>query len=146
MEVRAKRNECKPDAFVHGGFAEIAEAKIELDACERSTAGTHVEHAARRVDADDANAVRRDRDCDPPRADAELDDRATGTARFGEVEGHVLRDGRAPRVVQAGDRVVGAPLWMHRHILVAFGDSPFAGTRALYLLDMASWSREFLFT
>ena len=55
--------------------SQIAEAKIELDACKRCPPRAHVEHAARRVDTDDADSLGCDGDGYPARADTELDDR-----------------------------------------------------------------------
>ena len=68
----------------------------------------HLEHRARRVDADHPDAVARDRHRDPPGSDRELDDRAARTRGLLEVEGHVLGDAPAPRVVDLSDRVVFA--------------------------------------
>ena len=66
------------------------------------------EHRLARVDADDRDARRGDRNRDAAGADAELDDRpAPGRTCLLDVEGHVLDDAPAPRVVEARDRVVG---------------------------------------
>src|SRR5205823_1729821 len=50
----------------------------------------------------------RDRDGDATRADSEFDDRAARTLRLVDVEGDVLGDAAAPRVVDVSDRVVRA--------------------------------------
>ena len=96
-------------ALVHRRLAQVAEAQVELAtpasfACSAQTSSI----PRRRVDADDADAVARDRDRDPPGADAELDDRPAAPPRLLEVERHVLGDAPAPRVVEPGDRVVNA--------------------------------------
>src|SRR5438105_1504241 len=124
MEVRTERDDHERDALGHGRLHQVTQAKVELDARERGAAGADVEHPPRRVDADHVKTVRRDRDRDPPGADTELDDRAGGATRLGQIERHVLGDRRAPRIVETGDRVVGARRWIHRHILVTPGDSP----------------------
>jgi hypothetical protein len=50
----------------------------------------------------------RDRDRDPAGSDRELDDFAAGRERLVDVEGNVLDDARAPRVVELRDGVVDA--------------------------------------
>src|SRR5207253_10115915 len=59
----------------------------------------------------------RDRDRDPAGPDPELDDRPARLPRLLQVEGDVLGDADAPGVVELGNRVVRARLWIHRHIL-----------------------------
>jgi hypothetical protein len=49
-----------------------------------------------------------DRDRDPAGSDREFDDLAAGRERLVDVEGDVLDDARAPRVVELGDGVVDA--------------------------------------
>jgi len=90
------------------GLAQVADAQVDLDAGERGAARAHVEHSPRGVDPDHPDPVRRDRDGNAPRADAELEDRPARAARLLHVKGNVLDDARAPRVVQLGNRVVRA--------------------------------------
>ena len=78
-----------------------------LDAGELGALTRDLEHPRREVDADHRDAGRRDRDRDPPGADAELEDRPAGAHRLLDVERDVLDDGPRPRVVEAGDLVVG---------------------------------------
>ena len=66
-----------------------------------------LEHRGRGVDADHLDAGLRDRE-DPPGAAGELDHRPAGRTRLLDVEADVLRDARAPRVVEPRDRVVRA--------------------------------------
>ena len=65
-----------------GGAAQVAEAQVEQlrDARALGLLAADLEHPRRRVDADHADARRRDRHRDPPGADAELDDRPAATA------------------------------------------------------------------
>jgi hypothetical protein len=53
-------------------------------------------------------AGERGRNCDPAGADRELDDLAARCERLVDVEGDVLDDARAPRVVEPCDGVVDA--------------------------------------
>ena len=66
------------------------------------------EHALGVVDPDHAHARLRDRDGDPPGADAELDDGPARLPCLCDVEVDVLGDAAAPRVVERGDGVIGA--------------------------------------
>jgi hypothetical protein len=54
------------------------------------------------------SARERSRDRDASGADAELDDLTARRKRFLDVEGDVLDDARAPRIVELGDGVVDA--------------------------------------
>jgi len=65
------------------------------------------EHPGRQVDADDVDTGRGDRHGDPPGSDAELEHRPTRAHRLLDVERHVLDHAHRPRVVDAGDGVVG---------------------------------------
>ena len=82
-------------------------AQVELDTRQLGALARDLEHPGRQVDADDADARRGDRHRDPPGADAELEHRPAGANRLLDVERHVLDHAPRPRVVDAGDLVVG---------------------------------------
>jgi hypothetical protein len=110
MEVGAERARHEAHALLDRRVAQVADAQVEelAHAGTVGLGGAHVEHPARRVDADDADPGLGSRDRDPPGADAELDDRPAGLVREVDVELDVLADAPAPGVVERGDRVVRA--------------------------------------
>src|SRR5438105_856504 len=108
MEVRTERDDDERHLLVDRRGGEVTLAQIDLDASERGAPGAHVQHAARRVDSDHANALGCDRNRDAAGTDAELDDRTAAALRLREVERHVFGHRRAPRVVELGNRVVRA--------------------------------------
>ena len=110
MEVGPERTRHERDAVVHGWSAQISETEVDPvgDAGLASALRADLQHPGRGVDADHVHPGRRGGDRDPSRADAELDDRAGRGDRLVDIERDVLDHTRAPRVVQASDRVVGA--------------------------------------
>ncbi len=110
VEIRAERTRHERDALVDRWSSQVAEPEVEplRDAGLPCALGADREHSGGGVDADHVRARQRGRDRDPPGADAELDDFAPGRQRLVDVEGDVLDDARAPRVVEPRDRVVGA--------------------------------------
>ena len=95
-----------------GGIAHVAVAQVELDPRQLGGLARDLEHPGREVDPDHPDPGGGDRHCDPPGADAELEHGPAEALRHLEVERHVLDDGHGPRVVDAGDLVVGGHLGM----------------------------------
>ena len=110
MEVRAERADDERHRLVDRRCAEITEAQVEElgDAFVLGAPTAGSEHLARGIDPDHLDALLRDRDRDPAGSDAELHDGPARLARLGDVEPDVLGHAAAPRVVELGDRVVGA--------------------------------------
>ena len=108
VEIRAERTRHERDALVDGRSAQVAEPQVEplRDAGLPCALAADRQHPGRRVDADHVRARERGRDRDPPGSDAELHDLAARRERLVDVEGDVLDDARAPRVVEPRDRVV----------------------------------------
>ncbi len=110
MEIGPEGAQHERDALGDGRPAVVAEPQIELpgDAREVCSLAADLEHARRGVDADHGDPRRRHGNGDAARADPELDHRPGRRARgLLDVEGDVLDDAAAPRVVEPGDRVVG---------------------------------------
>ena len=112
VEERPEGARHERDALGDGRLAEVALTQVEASVEARGARrlGADGEHPRRGVDADHGDAGARDRDRDPPRPDAELDDRPARGERLLDVELDVLGDAPAPRVVEPRDRVVGAGL------------------------------------
>jgi hypothetical protein len=110
VKVGAEGADDELDAVLDGRPAEVAEPEVEA-VCHaggfRCTAADG-EHRGRVVDPDDELAAGCDRHRDPSRADSELHDGRLDAGRLPDVEPDVLGDRAAPRVVELGDRVVGA--------------------------------------
>ena len=110
VKVSTKRARDEADALAHRRPAEIADAEVEKigHAGSGRALPADVEHPGGGVHADHRDPGPGGRDRDPPRAHAELDDRAARRDRGLDVEVDVLGDPPAPLVVDPGDRVVRA--------------------------------------
>jgi hypothetical protein len=110
MKIRTEGTEHELDLSGNGRPPVVTEPQVEptRDARELGLLPADVEHAGRRVDPDDVDAGGGYRDRDAARADPELHDGPRCARGFFDVEGNVLDDAPAPRVVQPRDRVVGA--------------------------------------
>ena len=80
VEVRPERAGDERDPLRHRRPAEVPEPEVEelRDAGRVGAVAADVEHPGRGVDADHGHPRLRDRDGDPPGADAELDDGRPG--------------------------------------------------------------------
>ena len=109
MQVRAKGAEHERHPLADGWVREVADAQVDeaRDTGLRGPLAADLEHPARGVDPDHGDAGYGDRHGDPAGPDAELDDGAARLGREADVERDVLDDAATPRVVQAGDCVVG---------------------------------------
>ena len=110
VEIRPERAQDQGDGLGDGRPRVVAEPQVEQtgDAGQLRRLAADVEHSRRRVDADDGDAGRGDGDGDAARADPELHDGpGCRQRRLLDVEGDVLDDAAAPRVVERRDRVVG---------------------------------------
>ena len=110
MEVRAKRAGDERHALLDRRAAEVPEPQVEplRHSGQASLLSADLEHAGRGVDADDVHAGAGGRNRDAAGAHSELDHRSTGRERLVDIEGDVLDDAGAPRVVEPRDRVVRA--------------------------------------
>src|SRR5215213_4401158 len=110
MEERTERARHERYALGDRRIAEVADAEVEerCDAGLRGGLRADLEHPARRVHPDHADACCRGGHRDAPGPDPELDHGPSGLARQVDVELDVLDDADRPRVVQARDRVVRA--------------------------------------
>ena len=108
MEQGAEGADDERHALVDRWFAQVADAEVDecADAVLLGQGARDREHPLRQVDADHGAARLGDRHRDPARADGELDDGPVAAERLFDVEGDVLDDRGAPRVVDPGDRVV----------------------------------------
>ena len=113
VQERAEGADRERHALGNRGLAKVADPEVEevTDPGGLRGGARDREHLRRGVDADDLHARFRDRDCDPPRADGELDHRPAGRERLLDVEADVLRHRAAPGVVEPRDPVV------ERHVL-----------------------------
>ena len=107
VQHRPERDEHERERALDRRVAHVAVAQVELGADLLRALARDLQHPLREVDADDRDPARGDRDGDPPGADGELEHRPAAAARLVEIEGHVLDDAARPRVVEAGDLVVG---------------------------------------
>jgi hypothetical protein len=110
VEVRPERARDERHPLLDRRAAQVADPEVEPLSHARGARllCTDLEHPRGGVDADHVHAGRRRRDRDAPRPDAELDDRAARGERLLDVEGDVLDDARAPRVVEPCNPVVCA--------------------------------------
>ena len=110
VEVRAKRTGDQAHPLLDWRVREVSEPQIQelRHPRELGSLAADLEHSRRRVDPDHADPCRGGGDGDPPCPDRELDDRPARAPGLAYVEGDVLGDAPAPRVVEPRDRVVKA--------------------------------------
>ena len=109
------------DPLVHRRVAQVAEAQVEQSATPAASArrAADLEHPGRRVDADHRDAASAIGTAIRPVPTPSSTTGPPRLARLLDVEGDVLGDAAAPRVVELGDRVVGA---RHEHPMIRSAD------------------------
>ena len=108
VEQRAEGADHELHALRHGRLTQVADPEVEkiADALLLRERASDTEHAHGEVDADHLPPRGGDRHRDAARSHRKLDHRPLDALRFLDVEGDVLHDRRAPRVVDGRDRVV----------------------------------------
>ena len=112
VQQRAEGADRERDPLTDGRLSQVADAQVEAlgDAGRLRGGAGDRQHLRRGIDSDHVDAGLRDRNRDPAGADGQLDHGAARGESLVDVEADVLRDGPAPRVVEARDRAVQAHL------------------------------------